>query len=279
MIEALRSRLGALRRWRRERREFADVPRIACDARRLTRTVTSANLGPAFRSDRVDEDWRAIENEPIVMGITEKAGGVNPGDRRAIYYLIRHFRPRTVLEIGTHIGASTMHIAAALRRAQEEDPEEAYRMTSVDIVDVNDRATTPWLDYGSCYSPAELAERLGLQDQISFVTAGSLDYLASCDEQYDFIFLDGDHAPSTVYQEIPSALQALRPEGIILLHDYFPQLQPLWSNRAVIRGPWLATERLRSEGAEFKVIPLGELPWPTKLDSQTTSLALLVGAE
>jgi predicted O-methyltransferase YrrM len=279
VIEALRSRLGALRRWRRERREFAAVNSIACDARRLTRTVTTARLGQAFRSDRVDEEWRAIENEPIVMGITEKAGGVNPGDRRAIYYLIRQLRPRTVLEIGTHIGASTMHIAAALRRAQEEDPEGAYRMTTVDIADVNDRTTTPWLDYGSSYSPAELAERLGLQDRISFVTAGSLDYLASCDEEYDFIFLDGDHSPSTVYQEIPSALQALRPEGVILLHDYFPQLQPLWSNRTVIRGPWLATERLRFEGAQFEVIPLGELPWPTKLGSRTTSLALLVGAE
>jgi len=241
------------------------------------RTMTSARLGQAFRSDRVDEEWRAIENEPVVMGITEKAGGVNPGDRRAIYYLVRHFRPRTVLEIGTHIGASTMHIAAALRRAQEEDPEGEYRMTTVDIADVNDRTTTPWLDYGSMYSPAELAERLGLQDQISFVTAGSLDYLASCEEQYDFIFLDGDHAPNAVYEEIPRALQTLRPEGLILLHDYFPELQPLWSNRAVIRGPWLATERLRFEGAQFEVIPLGELPWPTKLDSRTTSLALLVG--
>lgn len=241
------------------------------------RTMTSARLGQAFRSDRVDEEWRAIENEPVVMGITEKAGGVNPGDRRAIYYLVRHFRPRTVLEIGTHIGASTMHIAAALRRAQEEDPQGEYRMTTVDIADVNDRTTTPWLDYGSMYSPAELAERLGLQDQISFVTAGSLDYLASCEEQYDFIFLDGDHAPNAVYEEIPRALQTLRPEGLILLHDYFPELQPLWSNRAVIRGPWLATERLRFEGAQFEVIPLGELPWPTKLDSRTTSLALLVG--
>jgi predicted O-methyltransferase YrrM len=254
------------------------VNTVACDARRLTRTVTSARLGEAFRSDRVDEEWRAIENEPMVMGITEKAGGVNPGDRRAIYYLVRHFRPRTVLEIGTHIGASTMHIAAALRRAQEEDPEGAYRMTTVDIADVNDRTTTPWLDYGSIYSPAEMAERLGLQDQISFVTAGSLDYLASCDDQYDFIFLDGDHAPGTVYQEVPSALQALRSEGLILLHDYFPRAQPLWPNRTVIQGPWLATERLRSEGADFEALPLGELPWPTKLGSRTTSLALLVGS-
>jgi hypothetical protein len=63
---------------------------------------------------------------------------------------------------------------------------------------------------------------------------------------------------------------------VILLHDYFPGLQPLWVDRNVIRGPWLAVERLRSEGARLKAIPLGRLPWDTKLGSQTTSLALLV---
>jgi predicted O-methyltransferase YrrM len=279
VIEALRNRLGPVRRRRREWRAFADVDTIGCDARRLTRNVTARRVSQAFRSAQIDEEWRAIESDLLGMGITEKAGGVNPGDRRAIYYLVRHFEPRKVLEVGTHIGASTVHIAAALRRVQEEDPEGTYKMTTVDIADVNDPATRPWLEYGSVYSPAEMAERLGLQNQISFVTAGSLDYFASCEEQYDFIFLDGDHAPSTVYQEIPIALQALCSEGVILLHDYFPELRPLWSNRTVIRGPWLATERLRAEGAQFEVLPLGDLPWATKLGSRTTSLALLVGTE
>jgi hypothetical protein len=121
-----------------------------------------------------------------------------------------------------------------------------------------------------------MAKGLGLENHISFVTSPALDYFGSRDERYDFIFLDGDHAAGAVYREIPAALSALRSNGVILLHDYFPQLQPLWVDGNVIRGPWLGVERLRSEGAKLKAIPLGQLPWDTKLGSRTTSLALLV---
>jgi hypothetical protein len=63
---------------------------------------------------------------------------------------------------------------------------------------------------------------------------------------------------------------------VILLHDYFPDLKPLWSNGRVIPGPWLAIERLKREGAPLTVKPFGALPWPTKLNSNNTSLALLL---
>ena len=211
-----------------------------------------------------------------LMDIPEGADSVNPGDRRAVYFLVRYLRPRSVLEIGTHLGASTVHIAAALRQTQRDDAQTNYRVTTVDINDVNDPATAPWLQYGAGCSPAEMALRLGLNERISFVTGRSLEHLASCEERYDLIFLDGDHAPRAVYQELPAALSVLQSNGVILLHDYFPALQPLWSGGHVIQGPWLAVERLRAEGAKIKAIPLGELPWPTKLGSRRTSLALLV---
>lgn len=274
---------GLLRRFRqlhqlwRERRELEALDRISCDSRRLARTISQARVTAAFRSRRTDEEWGRVEQEMTTLGITEKAGGVNPGDRRALYYLVRGFGPRSVLEVGTHIGASTMHIAAALRKTQEENSGLTCRVTTVDIMDVNDSATTPWLKQGSTYSPVEMAQRMGVDGNISFVTSDSLAYFETCGEEYDLIFLDGDHTARTVYQEIPAALSVLRHDGLILLHDYFPALQPLWDNDAVIPGPWLATERLRSEGADFQVLPMGELPWPTKLGSRTTSLALLVG--
>ncbi len=234
-------------------------------------------MGGIFASDVITNEWRAVDDQMALMDIPEAADSVNPGDRRAVYFLVRHLRPRKVLEIGTHLGASTVHIAAALKNNQRDDAQTNYRVTTVDIKDMNDRASTPWLQYGARCSPAEMAQRLGLSAQISFVTDRSLEYLASCEERYDLIFLDGDHAPSAVYQELPAALRVLQSDGVILLHDYFPALKPLWSDGAVIRGPWLAIERLRSEGAKIKAIPLGELPWHTKLGSRRTSLALVVG--
>jgi len=278
LMQAVRRRVGRISAESRERRELGATSLVSCDSGNLVQCLASDNLDLIFRLDQINEEWPAVERELAAMQITDRAGGVNPGDRRAIYYLIRHFQPREVLEIGTHIGASTLHIAAALRAAHADDPASTHHLTTVDVVDVNDPATAAWSKSGSTYSPRDMAERLVLDGHISFVTRRSLDYLASCSDRYDFVFLDGDHAPATVYRELPAALQALNPGGVVLLHDYFPELRPLWSDGTVIQGPWLATERLRSEGADFRVLPLGELPWGTKLESQTTSLALVVGS-
>ena len=117
---------------------------------------------------------------------------------------------------------------------------------------------------------------MNLSQVVDFVTSNSLDYLSACRKKFDFIFLDGDHSAKTVYREIPIALGLLDSGGVILLHDYFPNLKPLWSDGSVIPGPFLATERLKHEAANVVVVPLGRLPWATKLQSNTTSLALLL---
>jgi predicted O-methyltransferase YrrM len=141
---------------------------------------------------------------------------------------------------------------------------------------VNDEVTKPWLQFETRYSPAQLVSSIGCDDFVEFVTKPALGYMSECNEKYDLIFLDGHHAAKSVYQEIPAALRLLKPGGLILLHDFFPGLKPLWSNGAIESGPVLATDRIRSEGVAVKVLPFGELPWPTKLGSNITSLALLV---
>ena len=243
------------------------------------------NTSALVRQDQVDlpgllADRAAARGTEELMGrlaqigISERAGGVNPGDRRAIYTLIHHFRPRAVLEIGTHIGASTLCMAAALDSNDADGAVEG--LWTVDIEDVNDPVARPWQRYGSQQSPEQMVRALGYQGLVHFVTRRSLEFLEETDKKFDFVFLDGDHAAKTVYRELPLALDRLAPGGVILLHDCFPALRPLWSDKSVIPGPWLAVERLRREGARIRAIPLGNLPWPTKLGSSATSLALIV---
>ena len=117
--------------------------------------------------------------------------------------------------------------------------------------------------------------RLDCAETVEFVTAPSLDYLAGRKAEFDFIFLDGDHRAHVVYREIPLALDALRPSGCLLLHDYHPDLRPVWSDGHVVHGPYLAVERLRRECGGLAALPLGALPWETKLRSNVTCLALL----
>jgi hypothetical protein len=113
-------------------------------------------------------------------------------------------------------------------------------------------------------------------DFVNFIVSPSLDYMAGCTRKYDFIFIDGDHAAKTVYQEIARALDLLRDDGVIVLHDYFPGAQPLWTDGNLLPGPFLAAERLKDETPHVLFLPLGALPWPTKQDSNKTSLALVL---
>jgi predicted O-methyltransferase YrrM len=256
-------------------KELQRIQRAKCDVKYL-KSINEVDLKELFSSHQVEMEWDDIQKRIKQFGIPDGTDGVNPGDRRAIYYLIRGFKPTSVLEIGTHIGASTIHIAAALSQNQISEDTKQPTLVSVDIRDVNDLISKPWLKYGAKHSPIEMINKMELEYSVDFVTDTSLDYFAKCERKYDFVFLDGDHAVKTVYQEIPAALKLLNKDGLILLHDYFPNLEPLWSNGSVIPGPFLATERLKDEGVNLVVLPLGELPWPTKLQSNITSLALLL---
>ena len=153
---------------------------------------------------------------------------MNPGDRRAIAALVTHLRPRNVLEIGTHIGSSTLTLAAALATTNAQ-------ITTVDIADVNDPMARKWEKYGAPRSPAEIVSGLA---PVTFVVDDSLSYLAHTEEHYDFIFLDGSHLAANVYRELPLALHRLAPDGVLLLHDYFPEGQPLWESEELIVGPY-----------------------------------------
>lgn len=264
----------------KERLQLRLVPRAPVDAAdRLARTLRQSTLNELLSADERGAEWHALKLElASVFGATDLAGGVNPGDRRAIFTLVRALAPQSVLEIGTHVGASTVHLIAGLRLNRQQNPSQAARLTSVDILDVNDPVTGPWRVHGCPSSPREMAAKLGAAGWVRFVTGPSLKYLRTSAERYDLIFLDGDHAAKAVYQEIPVALRALNPGGVLLLHDVYPHLHPLWSNGTLVPGPWLATSRLLKEGARFDLLPFGSLPWPTKLGSNVSSLALIVGS-
>lgn len=259
----------------RDRVRLASVATRTCDAEVL-RPLTSEDLRQWVDHSLPEKGWTAAAAElERLCAIEDGTGGINPGDRRALYYLIRGLAPDRVLEIGTHIGASTLYIAAALRDAGRLTSAAEPVLTTVDIEDVNDPETGRWKTLGLPMSPRDRVAAICGGHPVRFVTASSLEFLDRCRHSFDLIFLDGDHSASTVYREIPGALRVLRRNGLVLLHDYFPHNRPLWSNGKIEPGPFLATERLRAEVPSLAILPLGKLPWATKLDSRKTSLAVL----
>ncbi len=254
----------------RDRVRLSRISRHTFDSAQL-RLKSDHFLEPIFSDDTIEAKWTADHGAiRSVFGEVDRFGGVNPGDRRAVYYLICGLEPEKVLEVGTHIGASTLYLARALKAGGDHGS-----ITTVDLFDVNDPATGAWKQRGLELSPQGYADRLDCQDRIKFVARPALDFMIETDEKFGLVFLDGDHSAQAVYREVSAALPLLAPGGLILLHDYYPNGRPLFPDNGVITGPYQALRRITAENPEISVLPLGDLPWPTKQGVHTTSLALV----
>jgi predicted O-methyltransferase YrrM len=264
------------RQIRNDRRELAATARQSADPQALL-SAQDTHVDEWLQAD-LAADWAKVVQllDPIRFG--SRSGAVNPGDQRALYYIARALRPRSILEVGTHVAASTGILALGLRHNAAQSSSAPPRLVTVDIMDVNDPMRGAWKRIGCDQSPSQFVQSIHVEDIVTFVTQPATDYLRNSREKFDLIFLDGDHSATGVYQEIPAAIALLNPGGLILLHDYFPGLQPLWADGAIVPGPQLAVERLRSEKLSVTVKPLGALPWPTKQGSNVSSLAVLCRA-
>jgi predicted O-methyltransferase YrrM len=253
-------------------RELRKLPDTSVNVNDLIEIKDATIFETIFNSPEYFKKWDSVKGELESLNLPNDTGGVNTGDQRAIAYLIWHFKPIRILEIGTHIGCSTVHLSVAQRELNRQ--ELIKNIVTVDIRDVNDVQKKPWLEYKSQMSPLELLRQVGCENNVEFCCQPSVEYLTNCKDKFDFIFLDGGHSASLVYQELPLAIQLLNKNGLVLLHDYFPSNKPMWSNNVVIPGPYLATQRLIQNGIQIKILPLGKLPWQTKHGSNYTSLAV-----
>lgn len=250
------------------------VGKIKLDASNL-RSAANVKSGEIFNDKDIWKAFEDYESKINALSIPDLTGGVNVGDRKALFFILNYFKPTSVLEVGTHIGASTVHVASALDyNFKHENVKSTF--STLDIRDVNCTKEKPWLKFKSPKSPKDLIADLKLGITTNFMSQDSLDYFESTTDTYDFIFLDGDHSAPTVYKEVPKAVKRLNPNGIILLHDYFKLGDSANPNNNFNSGPYLAIQRHIKEGANVKVIPFGDLPWKTKHGSKRTSLALLL---
>src|SRR5689334_6139649 len=79
-------------------------------------SLESAQIAAIFRSRQIEQQWNAwtVRLADLCRIEDLKTGGVNPGDRRALFYVVKALRPASILEIGSHVGASTVYVGAAM---------------------------------------------------------------------------------------------------------------------------------------------------------------------
>ena len=260
----LNSGLQAAHLWARPKRDI--------DAHNV-RAISRLDVMALLSDPSAIEAYEIAAVRFATLGLERIKDAANPGDLRALFQLVHALRPRLILEIGTCNAASTAFMALAMRDLGADE----RCITTVDVVDVNDPDKGAWKRSGMPYPPSEMLERLGVDHLVELESRGSAAFFRTNVDRFDFVFIDGSHRASDVYSDVAGALAALNTNGVIALHDFYPDAQPLWLGEPVIPGPYLGVVRAIQECPDLGVVPLRQLPWPTKRGSHTTSLAVLTG--
>ena len=257
-------------------RGLGRLPKVSgADGSRL-REVTASDITQIMASPELKAEFAKVED---IVAATGNIPGLSASSKRptqyGLYFLVRAFSAGSVLEIGTNLGCSAGFMGLALSRNQELGHCETPRLVTVDMLDVNDEDINLWGRAGSPISPAQFIDEVECNNVVEFVTAPSVDYLKSCTEKFDFIFLDGSHDAWVVYQELPEVLRLVNDGGVIAMHDYNPIYGDLEPVDRRIPGPFLAVRRFLQEGTKFRVLHTVIPFWPSEEAPRPMNLVLL----
>lgn len=129
-----------------------------------------------------------------------KCAGTAEPEKLLLYSLLRHMKPKTVLEIGVSAGHMTCWLALAMLKNGEG------KVTSVDNFSRahGGEADTPEI-------PKSRLRKAGLLQWVDFVKSDSVEYLkAQADNSYDFVWVDADHSYDGAYEDIIEALRVAK---------------------------------------------------------------------
>jgi predicted O-methyltransferase YrrM len=179
------------------------------------------------------EDLAERERVPIVQWETG----------RFLATLVRALAPATVLEVGTAIGYSTLHMAESLPDGRivtiERDPERAAQAR-------------------------DFFERAGVADRIELVEDDALHAIERLDGSWDMVFVDASKEEYPRYVELaePKAsdravlvIDNMLMFGEVALPD---QVETFWDREKLDTARSLAADLLHSERWLGSVLPVGD---------------------
>ncbi len=166
-------------------------------------------------------------------------GSLAPGDAEYWYQVVRHLKPRRIVEIGS--GFSTLLALRALNKNREEDA--AYECEHVCI----EPYEMPWL------------EKTGVTVKRQKVEELDLEYFAGLAEG-DILFIDSSHIirpAGDVLFEYLQILPVLKPGVVVHVHDIFtPYNYPLIWFRENVKfwNEQYLLEAILSNGREWEIL-------------------------
>lgn len=123
---------------------------------------------------------------------------VTPAVGNFLQQLVEMSRARSILEIGTAIGYSTIYLARG-------------------AVQTGGRVVTVDMNKGRLVRAVEYIKRAKLEDNVDFVTANALHYLPGLTEQFDLIFVDAAKGEYPEYLDL--LIPLVSPGGLLVVDN------------------------------------------------------------
>ena len=161
------------------------------------------------------------ETQVTLSNFTLRNGNVSLFELTAIAGLVRAHQPRTLLEIGTFDGNTTLQMA-------HNSPADA-RVITLDLPADHDAAGELEVDdHKYVQDEKKLARKYQNTPVASKVTqclgdSATFDFGSVIEPgTLDFAFIDGSHSYDYVRNDTEKVLELLAPKGIVLWHDFAP---------------------------------------------------------
>ncbi|CAI8607731.1 unnamed protein product [Vicia faba] len=140
--------------------------------------------------------------------------------------LIRKVKPRIIVEVGTFLGASTLHMAEVTQRIGLQtqilciDDFRGWAGFRDDFKYIEILNGDVWLYYHFLQNIATF-NRTGSVLPLPFTTVSALTKLCELGVWPDLVEIDAGHDFLSAWSDINWGFQILRPGGVIFGHDYF----------------------------------------------------------
>jgi len=184
----------------------------------------AADAAPRALSAHIFEVYPEIEGCRIPMGDVEyRIFNMDPLERYCLASLAAVLRPRTIFEIGTYDGTTTLLLARAAPEASVftlDLPPESLHDPEIDPHGWMQAAFAKVGGVGSRFQNAPESSRI-TQLYGDSRTFDFSEYLG----RMDMVLVDGAHVYEVAQSDSENAMRMLTPQGIAVWDDYAPQWQ------------------------------------------------------
>jgi len=171
------------------------------------------------------EGRRKVEDLRELEGFPELEKSAWKGLEGIGYQIVRHYRPKVIVELGTHMGLSALAMGLALR-----DLNQGGRLFAIDSWEGDPQA--------GLYDDQVYRTFLGRSEQLglgSIIVPLKMYFDQARDQvatPIDLLHIDGLHTWDAVNHDLETYGPLVRPGGLILFHDvntHFEDLRRFWA--------------------------------------------------